>query len=131
MELQGNSADRWQQISDKLAELSSDIVAEQKAVNSVRSILDELGSSLNDRQQLLEKMSNLAYKEVLREESGTLNDESTMMAPEASIQQKQPAKKPSRKTTKSTRQSVNQPVTPKSLFDTETTPNNEALTQED
>lgn len=75
MELKGNAADRWQQVSDKLAEIAVDIAAKQELVKDISSTLEELGAELKNEQKLLDKLSNLALKEVLREESGTLNDE--------------------------------------------------------
>lgn len=75
MELKGNAADRWQQVSDKLAEIAANIAAKQELVKDISSTLEELGAELKNEQKLLDKLSNLALKEVLREESGTLNDE--------------------------------------------------------
>lgn len=80
MELTGNAADRWQQISDKLGELALNISQKQKMVESISSTLDDLKKDLDTDKKALEEVSNIALKEVLREESGTLNDEPPVVA---------------------------------------------------
>lgn len=80
MELTGNAADRWQQISDKLGELALNISQKQKMVESISSTLDALKKDLDTDKKALEEVSNIALKEVLREESGTLNDEPPVVA---------------------------------------------------
>lgn len=80
MELTGNAADRWQQISDKLGELALNVSQKQKMVESISSTLDDLKKDLDTDKKALEEVSNIALKEVLREESGTLNDEPPVVA---------------------------------------------------
>lgn len=80
MELTGNAADRWQQISDKLGELALNISQKQEMVEAISSTLDDLKKDLNTDKKALEEVSNVALKEVLREESGTLNDEPPAVA---------------------------------------------------
>lgn len=75
MELTGNAADRWQQISDKLGELALNISQKQEMIEAISSTLDNLKKDLGTDKKALEEVSNVAFKEVLREESGTLNDE--------------------------------------------------------
>lgn len=75
MELTGNTADRWEQISNKMAEIASSIAEKQELIKGISSTLNDLNSDLDAEHDMLEKLGNLAYKEVLREESGTLNDE--------------------------------------------------------
>lgn len=120
MELTGNTADRWEQISNKMAEIASHIAEKQELIKSISSTLDDLNLELNTERDTLEKLGNLAYKEVLREESGTLNDE-TPVTPESKPvitvpiteapstdkdkHQKLPAKKSAKKPTESSKQS--------------------------
>ena len=80
MELTGNAADRWQQISDKLGELALNISQKQEMVEAISSTLDDLKKDLDTDKKALEEVSNVALKEVLREESGTLNDEPPAVA---------------------------------------------------
>lgn len=80
MELTGNAADRWQQISDKLGELALNISQKQKMVEAISSALYDLKKDLDTDKKALEEVSNVALKEVLREESGTLNDEPPAVA---------------------------------------------------
>lgn len=80
MELTGNAADRWQQISDKLKELALNISQKQEMVEAISSTLDDLKKDLDTDKKALEEVSNVALKEVLREESGTLNDEPPAVA---------------------------------------------------
>ena len=89
MKLTGNAADRWQQVSDKLGELALSISAKQALVEGILSALDELNGELANEKKTLETISSLTLKEVLREESGTLNDEppEVMLAPTSQEQQ--------------------------------------------
>ena len=75
MELQGNTADRWEQVSTKLAELSKECKEKKKAINNAVALLKQSEKDLAMLQSNIEQLSNITYKEVLREESGTLNDE--------------------------------------------------------
>ena len=75
MELQGNTADRWEQVSTKLAELSEEYKEKKKTINGIVSSLKQVEKDLATLQSNIEELSNITYKEVLREESGTLNDE--------------------------------------------------------
>ena len=49
-------------------------------VESISSTLDDLKKDLDTDKKALEEVSNIALKEVLREESGTLNDEPPVVA---------------------------------------------------
>lgn len=75
MELTGNTADRWEQISNIIGEIATSISAKQELIKGISSTIDELSIELGAERKVLEQLSNLALKEVLREESGTLNDE--------------------------------------------------------
>lgn len=120
MELTGNAADRWEQIGNKINELTMSISAKQELIKRISSTIGELDAELDADRKVLEKLSNLALKEVLREESGTLNDEPPVVpesAPVDSIPQKQiredietPAKKPSKKPNKTQNQSETLPL---------------------
>ena len=79
MELTGNTADRWEQTSNKIAEIALDVASKQELIKSIVSTLNELIVDLDTERDMLEKLGNLAYKEVLREESGTLNDETSII----------------------------------------------------
>lgn len=79
MELTGNTADRWEQTSNKIAEIALDVASKQELIKSIVSTLNELIVDLDTERDMLEKLGNLAYKEVLREESGTLNDETPIV----------------------------------------------------
>lgn len=78
MELTGNTADRWEQISNKIGEIATSISAKQELIKGISSTIDELSIELDAERKVLEQLSNLALKEVLREESGTLNDEDSI-----------------------------------------------------
>lgn len=120
MELTGNAADRWEQIGNKINELTMSISTKQELVKGISSTIEELDAELDADRKVLEKLSNLALKEVLREESGTLNDEPPVVpesVPVDSISQKQiredietPAKKPSKKPNKTQNQSETLPL---------------------
>ena len=75
MELTGSAADRWEQICNKINKLTMSISAKQELIRGISSTIEELDAELDADRKVLEKLSNLALKEVLREESGTLNDE--------------------------------------------------------
>lgn len=123
MELTGNTADRWEQVSNKIAEIASNIASKQELIKSISSTLDELTTDLDTERDALEKLGNLAYKEVLREESGTLNDE-TPAIPEPeqttpTTEEKQ-AKSSTKKSAKKSAETPKQSELPL-LKDTETT----------
>ena len=83
MELNGTTtADRWEEISNHLSELSQKISKEKTAIHSLLTELKKSEKNLDKLTSDLEKLSGLAYKEVLREESGTLNDEMPEYKPE-------------------------------------------------
>ena len=117
MELTGNAADRWEQIGNKINELTMSILAKQELIKGISSTIEDLDAELDADRRMLEKLSNLALKEVLREESGTLNDEPPAI-PELiqldQVPEKQPkerAETPVKKTTKKTIDAQKQPET--------------------
>lgn len=73
MELSGNDANRWEQMSNKIQELEQEIVSYANLANDISVALKELSTNLKEAQGVASSLSNLAYKEVLRQESGTLN----------------------------------------------------------
>lgn len=75
MELTGSTADRWEQMSNKINEIALSISAKQELIKGISSTIEDLNAELDAEHEILEQLSNLALKEVLREESGTLNDE--------------------------------------------------------
>ena len=75
MELTENTAARWERIRNETAELASSIASKQEIIKSISSALDELITDFDTERETLEKLRDLADKEMLREESGTLNDE--------------------------------------------------------
>ena len=75
MELTGSTADRWEQMGNKINDLAIDVSAKQELIKGVSSTLEDLNGELDAVRKTLEQLRNLADKEVLREESGTLNDE--------------------------------------------------------
>lgn len=75
MELTENTAAKWEQIRNETAELASSIASKQEIIKSISSALDELITDFDAKRETLEKLRDLADKEMLREESGTLNDE--------------------------------------------------------
>ena len=75
MELTENTAAKWEQIRNETAELASSIASKQEIIKSISSALDELITDFDTERETLEKLRDLADKEMLREESGTLNDE--------------------------------------------------------
>lgn len=75
MELTGTTADRWEQVSNKIAELAQDIEKKKKTISDAITSLKQVEKKFGSLQLELEQLSSIAYKEVLREESGTLNDE--------------------------------------------------------
>lgn len=81
MELKGNSADRWEQFSNKLGELAASVATKKEMITAISSTLDDMMKQLETEQSELEQLGNLAYKEVLREESGTLNDDEDYSQP--------------------------------------------------
>lgn len=117
MELTGSTADRWEQICNKINKLTMSISAKQELIRGISSTIEELDAELDADRKVLEKLSNLALKEVLREESGTLNDEPPVI-PEPiqsdHTSEKQPeerAETPARKSTKKTIDAQKQPET--------------------
>ena len=116
MELTGNTAARWEQISNKIGKIATSISAKQELIKGISSTIDELGAELDAERKALEQLSNLALKEVLREESGTLNDEDDITAESpkiADISQssvKAPAKKASKKDVATQKQAETLPL---------------------
>ena len=102
MELTGNTADRWEQISNKIGEIATSISAKQELIKGISSTIDELSIELDAERKVLERLSNLALKEVLREESGTLNDEdnTTTEPPKIVDISQSPIKAPAKKASK-------------------------------
>lgn len=96
MELTGNTADRWEQISKHISELSSEIEKNQAIAKDAISTMKQIGKNLTNLQSKVDELSTLAYKEVLREESGTINDEAPVFddAVKDSIKPKSDNKKP-------------------------------------
>ena len=109
MELTGSTADRWEQISNKINELAMGISAKQELVKGISSALEDLNAELDTERQTLEQLANLALKEVLREESGTLNDEPPVV-PEPIQPKKTPAKKPAKKPAETQKQPETLPL---------------------
>ena len=75
MELTGSTADRWEQISNRINELATGISTKQELIKGILSTIEDLNTELDAERKALGQLGNLALKEVLREESGTLNDE--------------------------------------------------------
>ena len=75
MELKGNTAERWEQVSNKLSELSEGLSGKKKEIDAMITSLKQVEKEIDSTRKTLEKLGAAAYKEVLREESGTLNDE--------------------------------------------------------
>lgn len=73
MELTGNDAERWEQMSNEIQEIEEKIASYYELVKGMGSTLMELATNLGETQQIVNNLSNLAYKEVLRQESGTIN----------------------------------------------------------
>ena len=80
MELTENTAARWERIRNETAELASSIASKQEIIKSISSALDELITDFDTERETLEKLRDLADKEMLREESGTLNDEAPVIS---------------------------------------------------
>ena len=80
MELTENTAAKWEWVRDEAAKLASSIASKQEIIKSVSSALDELIADLDTELETFERLSTLADKEVLREESGTLNDEAPVIS---------------------------------------------------
>jgi len=126
MELTGSTADRWEQISNKINELAMGISAKQELVKGISSTLEDLNTELDTERQTLEQLANLAFKEVLREESGTLNDESPVV-PEPIQPKKKLAKKPAKKPAETQKQPETLPL----LEDVDNTESDQPQKQED
>lgn len=62
-------------MSNKINEIALSISAKQELIKGISSTIEDLNAELDAEHEILEQLSNLALKEVLREESGTLNDE--------------------------------------------------------
>ena len=75
MELKGDSADKWEQVREKTRELADAILEDLESIDAIKSDLKERSDRLNRYTEELKKLSNAADKEVLREESGMLNDD--------------------------------------------------------
>ena len=80
MELTENTAAKWEWVRDETAKLASSIASKQEIIKGVSSALDELIADLDTELETFERLSTLADKEVLREESGTLNDEAPVIS---------------------------------------------------
>lgn len=80
MELTENTAAKWEWIRNETAELASSIASNQEIIKSISSALDELIADLDTKRKTLQKLHDLADKEMLREESGTLNNEVSVIS---------------------------------------------------
>lgn len=80
MELTENTAAKWEWVRDETAKIASSIASKQEIIKSVSSALDKLIADLDTELETFERLSTLADKEVLREESGTLNDEAPVIS---------------------------------------------------
>jgi len=80
MELSGSDAERWDQMSNKIQELEQQIASYHELVKGISSTLTELITNLAETQQTANSLSSLAYKEVLRQESGTINADDDYIA---------------------------------------------------
>lgn len=84
MELTGNDASRWEQMSNSIQALEQKIASYHELIRGMSSSLAELTTSLEETRQTADRLSNLAYKEVLRQESGTINADDNYDIPESS-----------------------------------------------
>lgn len=75
MELKGNTAERWEQISTALGDIAAETDKQYQMLEKVSELLSALSDSIKANQDALVKLSGAAYKEVLRESSKMLNDD--------------------------------------------------------
>lgn len=75
MELSGDDANRWEQMSNMLEELSTQLSSCRELTENMKDALADTTATLSRAQERISRLSTLAYKEVLRQESATLNAE--------------------------------------------------------
>ncbi len=90
MELTGNDASRWEQMSNSIQTLEQKIASYHELIKGISSSLAELTTSLEETRQTAYALSNLAYKEVLRQESGTINADDDYDTPIVAQESSQP-----------------------------------------
>lgn len=77
MELAGNSANRWEQVSNKIGDIAFETDKQREQLEKLITELVDLAGRIRFNQEALTKLSGVAYKEVFREESKMLNDDSS------------------------------------------------------
>lgn len=80
MELTGNGANKWEQISKKIGDLAFETDKQRDQLEKLITELVDLADHIRLNQETLTKLSGTAFKEVLREGSMMLNDEPPAMA---------------------------------------------------
>lgn len=83
MELTGNNANRWEQISKKIGDLAFETDKQRDQLEKLTAELADLTDHIRLNQETLTKLSGVAFKEVLREGSMMLNDESPVITPQS------------------------------------------------
>lgn len=76
MELTGNSANRWEQVSNKIGDIAFETDKQREQLEKLITELVDLAGRIRFNQETLTKLSGVVYKEVFREESKMLNDDS-------------------------------------------------------
>lgn len=76
MELTGNSANRWEQVSNKIGDIALETDKQREQLEKLIAELVDLAGHIRFNQETLTKLSGVVYKEVFREESKMLNDDS-------------------------------------------------------
>lgn len=76
MELTGNSASRWEQVSNKIGDIAFETDKQREQLEKLITELADLTERIRHNQEALTKLSGVVYKEVFREESKMLNDDS-------------------------------------------------------
>lgn len=82
MELTGNGANKWEQISKKIGDLAFETDKQRDQLEKLITELVDLADHIRLSQETLTKLSGAAFKEVLREGSMMLNDEPPAITPQ-------------------------------------------------
>lgn len=76
MELSGDNTERWEQFGGLIGDVADEIAKQSQKFQQMRNEIDATIELLNGMHETLVTMGDLAYKEVLRAESNTLNGSS-------------------------------------------------------
>lgn len=109
MELTGNSANRWEQVSNKIGDIAFETDKQKEQLEKLITELVDLAERIRRNQETLTKLSGVVYKEVFREESKMLNDDSD----DSTITSANPSAAPAATTSEDVKLEQDNPLTAK------------------